>query len=194
MIWGLDPGPKQSALVGIGLSREVRFHQVWDNDDMAWYVAHCIPSEAVLAYEMVRTYGMAVGEPVFDTVFHLGRIVQAHGGPSLRLYNTDVRLYLCKNVRASQSNIRQAIIDLYGGLKEIAIGTKKKPGPLYGIKSHEWSALGIALTAVPRIYPEHPDVPQASSTSLRPHISGEGSTDLSGDAPRGAPGTTAEGS
>ena len=36
-------------------------------------------------------------------------------------------------------------VDLFGG-KEAAVGTKKAPGPLHGVKSHLWSALALAVT------------------------------------------------
>ena len=48
-------------------------------------------------------------------------------------------------MRAKDSNIRQALLDLYGGDKRKAIGIKAEPGPLYGIKSHMWAALGVAV-------------------------------------------------
>lgn len=41
--------------------------------------------------------------------------------------------------------VRMALIDRFGG-KAKAIGLKKTPGPLYGIKSHEWAALALAVT------------------------------------------------
>ncbi|MGH7470493.1 MAG: hypothetical protein ACRENP_21315 [Longimicrobiales bacterium] len=51
-------------------------------------------------------------------------------------------MHLCKNPKAKDQNIRQALIDLLG-----APGTKKNPGPTYGISGDAWSALAIAVTA-----------------------------------------------
>ena len=51
----------------------------------------------------------------------------------------------CKRLHALSMNIRQALIDRFGG-KEKAIGLKKTPGPLYGISSHAWAALALAIT------------------------------------------------
>ena len=39
------------------------------------------------------------------------------------------------------ANIRQALLDLIGPQ-----GTKKAPGPTYGVRSHEWAALAVAVT------------------------------------------------
>jgi len=58
-------------------------------------------------------------------------------------------MHLCKNNRAKDANIRQALLDRFpatGGGKAPQIGTKKQPGPLYGVTSHLWSALAVAVT------------------------------------------------
>ena len=65
-----------------------------------------------------------------------------------KIYRMDVKMYLCNNTRAKDGNIRQAIIDRYpanGGGKTPQIGTKKHPGPLYGVSKDVWSALAVAI-------------------------------------------------
>jgi len=96
-----------------------------------------------LAIEMIASYGMAVGREVFETCVWIGRFQQVWRSPeSVRLvYRRDVKLHLCGNPRAKDPNIRQALIDLLG-----PAGTKKQPGPTYGVKSHAWAALGVAVT------------------------------------------------
>jgi hypothetical protein len=44
------------------------------------------------------------------------------------------------------TNIRKAIIDLYGPNEKRVLGTKKEPGPLYGVSGDGWAALGVGLT------------------------------------------------
>ena len=39
--------------------------------------------------------------------------------------------------------IREAMIELHGGSKVAAVGSKKAPGPLYGVTGHAWQALGL---------------------------------------------------
>ncbi len=34
---------------------------------------------------------------------------------------------------------------IFGGTKEAAIGKKASPGPLYGVSSHAWQALAVAV-------------------------------------------------
>jgi hypothetical protein len=100
-----------------------------------------------VAIEMIASYGMAVGKEVFETCVWIGRFVQVVGPERVRLvYRRDVKLHLCGNVRAKDANVRQALIDKWGGKAE-AIGNVKKPGPLYAVKSHAWAALAVAVTA-----------------------------------------------
>ena len=99
---------------------------------------------------MVQSFGMAVGAEVFETVFWIGRFIQAWsmGGAFdrwSRVYRKDIKLHLCGSMRAKDSNIRQAILDRFGG-KTKALGSKREPGPLYGARSHIWSALAVAIT------------------------------------------------
>ena len=104
---------------------------------------------------------MAVGRTVFETCLWVGRfaqVIEDKGRPWFRVYRKadnkedgilGVCSYICKNSRAKDTNIRQAIIDLYpatGGGAIPQIGTKKHPGPLYGISKDVWSALAVALT------------------------------------------------
>ncbi len=107
-----------------------------------------------LVVEMVQSFGMAVGESVFQTAFWAGRFIQAWDDwGEMRdcslLYRRDVKLHLCGSARAKDANIRQALIDKFpatGGGKQPVVGTKKQPGPLHGVKSHLWSALALAVT------------------------------------------------
>jgi hypothetical protein len=98
--------------------------------------------------EMVASYGMAVGREVFETVYWIGRFderLRALGTNPVRVFRKDVKLHLCHTNKAKDANIRQALIDRFGG-KERAIGRKAAPGPLYGISSHAWAALALAVT------------------------------------------------
>lgn len=96
----------------------------------------------VLALEMVACYGMPVGKEVFETCLWIGRFIECSKRKHKLIERRDVKLHLCGNVRAKDGNIRQAIIDKLGPK-----GTKKEPGPTYGISSHAWQALALALTA-----------------------------------------------
>lgn len=149
-ILAIDPGPVESAwvhydsdehrVVGCGIEGNeqrlsaLRFNMGCD----------------LLAIEMIASYGMAVGKSVFDTCVWIGRFVQAWvPRPWHYVYRLDVKMVLCHDSRAKDANIRQAIIDCFpatGGGACPQVGTKKQPGPLYGISKDMWSALAVALT------------------------------------------------
>lgn len=95
---------------------------------------------------MIQCFGMPAGAEIFETAYWIGRIMDRCGGRFRRVNRTDVKSHLCNSMKAKDPNIRQALLDRYGGSREAAIGTKNAKGPLYGISSHCWSALAIAVT------------------------------------------------
>lgn len=149
MLLAIDPGPVRSAWLayrdgvpdGFGIA---------DNDHVLWLVGKS-PADS-FAIEMIASYGMPVGEEVFSTAVWSGRFIQRWTdttctGMVHRVYRRDVKLHLCGSSRAKDANVRQALIDKFGPGKDKAVGLKASPGPLYGVSSHVWSALGVAVTA-----------------------------------------------
>ena len=149
LLLAIDPGYTQSAWVEFEDGRPQQFGIV-ANDDLLTILRD--PSFDDLAIEAIASYGMAVGAEVFETCVWSGRFLQRwadmHPGADVRrVYRRDVKLHLCGSARAKDSNIRAALIDLYGPGKEKAIGRKATPGPLYGIRADIWAALAVAVTA-----------------------------------------------
>lgn len=104
-----------------------------------------------LAIERFASFGMPIGQEVVDAIEWGGRFQEAftrhHPAAFVRcVFRREVKLHLCGQARAKDGNIRQALIDRFGG-KEKAIGRKATPGPLYGVSADVWSALAIAITA-----------------------------------------------
>lgn len=150
MIIAIDPGSEHSAWCEL-VDGKPRNWGKSNNDDMVNQLRNGLFAPgAVLCVEMIASYGMAVGKEVFDTCLWIGRFMEAwenRGGKAQLIYRKQVKLYLCESNRANDSMIRQSIIDRFGPGKDKAIGRKAEPGPLYGIKGDEWSALAVALTA-----------------------------------------------
>ena len=144
LILAIDPGTTHSGLVILKDGR-VTSAQISTNAEILEELA--IHSTTPVAIEMIASYGMAVGKEVFETCVWIGRMEQVAGPERVRrIFRKDVKMHLCGTTKAKDTNIRQALIDLYGGKAE-AIGTVKKQGPLYGVKSHAWAALAVAVTA-----------------------------------------------
>lgn len=49
---------------------------------------------------------------------------------------------------SKDSAVRRAMIEEHGGTKALAVGSKAHPGPLYGVASHAWQALGLARATI----------------------------------------------
>lgn len=143
-ILAIDPGPEESGwclyegrVLGSGVAH---------NDDVRellydGFAGHEIPN--LLAIEGIASYGMAVGADVFSTCIWIGRFMECwHYPDKVRLvYRREVKQFLCGTDKAKDTNIRQALIDSIG-----PPGTKKQPGPTYGVSKHAWAALAVAVT------------------------------------------------
>jgi hypothetical protein len=143
----IDPGTRESGFVVFD-GRRVAQAGVLANEAMLLAVSdgrglHVAPD--ALAIEKIEAMGMAVGAEVFETVHWSGRFMQAWAHPDQvqRITRRQVKLGLCGSMRAKDPSIRQALIDMLG-----SCGTKKRPGATYGVHSHAWSALAVAVIAI----------------------------------------------
>lgn len=143
-ILAIDPGPTESAwcFFAAGTPAPIRSFQKCDNTDLVNALAGglFIACEK-LVIEQVASMGMAAGESLFETCFWSGRFAQAWGRPFARLKRHQIKMHLCGTMRAKDGNIRQALIDKFGPQ-----GTKKSPGPTYGLSGDCWAALAVAVT------------------------------------------------
>ena len=143
-VLAIDPGSEQSAFVVYEGGKILDFG-IRDNAILIRQINR--EDCKYLAVEMIASYGMPVGETVFETCVWIGRFIQAWGGTNYtKIYRKEVKMALCGSMKAKDSNIRQAIMDRYGSTREKAIGTKKNPQALYGVSKDVWSALAVAIT------------------------------------------------
>lgn len=146
MILAIDPGNELSAWCLLDNGSPIRTGKE-KNEDLLKRLREDEFAASLLAVEMIASYGMAVGREVFETCLWIGRFIEAWRGQYQLIYRRDVKLFHCESARATDANIRAARIDRFGPGKEKAIGRKTAPGPLYGLKGDEWSALAVALKA-----------------------------------------------
>lgn len=142
MITAIDPGTTESAFVVFAHDTILAKGDAVKNSDLIEMLADF--RSQVVVCEMVACYGMPVGKETFETVRWIGKFEQAAKHLGLRyedIYRAEVKMNLCKSMKANDGNIRQALIDRYG-----KVGTKKNQGKLYGVSKHIWSALAIAVT------------------------------------------------
>lgn len=152
-ILSIDPGTTESAWMTYisedgkpltwGFSKnEVLLAAIRDHEDGDMTTFGCRAEH--LAIEGIASYGMAVGREVFETCMWIGRMIERWDRDYTLVYRREVKMHLCGSAKAKDGNVRAALLDRFGPGKAIACGTKKTPGPLYGIAKHHWSTLGIA--------------------------------------------------
>lgn len=147
--WALaiDPGEEKSGLCWY-VNGELHSATLYNSE-----VAEAIADYSHVYVEMIAPYGKA-GSALFETICWIGRFFECAGGVHdrcKRLYRRDIKQHLCGTDKVKDAEVREALIDRFGPGKERAIGTKKAPGPLYGVKSHEWAALAVLVTALDRL-------------------------------------------
>ena len=140
-VLGIDPGPTESA------------YAVWDGQ---WIIQFAtVPNEVLLqdmralvsvpdhcAIEQIRGYGLTAGNETFDTCWWSGRFFERFGERwSTMLPRKTIATHLCGHSKPGDKFIRQALIDRLG-----APGTKRQPGPTYGVTGHVWAALAVSVT------------------------------------------------
>jgi len=163
LILGIDPGPRSSGLVlyawdqtGPGVVVQSIKDATLDTvrkfiDDLADM------EDAVVVVE--RTQAGPPSTQVVLTTEVVGRIMERCDAQNVRYdtyYRRDVLQALaCARIGNKDSLVRMACIELHGGDKATAVGTKKNPGPLYGVSSHAWQALGVVCAHVFSWHPNH---------------------------------------
>lgn len=137
----IDPGPEKSAFVYITNGKLVMNRAIFGNNHLLEWIKTSGPFAHAIAIEKIASMGMAVGKSVFETCYWTGRFDQACGGRATRITRHEIKMHLCGTMRSNDGDIRRAMIKRWGEQ-----GTKKSPGPTYGIHSHIWSALAVATT------------------------------------------------
>lgn len=147
LILAIDPGPSTSGVVAFDPATR---KPIWavphhDNAGLLEALRHSRFTPARVVCEWIQAMGMPVGSEVFETCRFIGRIeeiVSANADfEALELITRPtIKTRLCGSPRAKDANVRQALIDRLG-----PVGTKKNPGPCYGVAGHAWSALAVAV-------------------------------------------------
>jgi len=150
IVLAIDPGNIESAYTLMNDHYEIFQFGKIGNEEMLSVIEDTMPDVVVI--EMVASYGMAVGESVFETVFWIGRFYEAsirEWSGCDRVYRKDVKMNLCGQTRAKDSNIRQALIDRFAK-HDFKNGKGKKGNPdwFYGFKADIWQAYAVGVTYI----------------------------------------------
>lgn len=145
----IDPGNVESAYVVIGADyRPIKFGKIRNDLLLGGELVGIAVQSTVI--EMVASYGMAVGADVFETCVWIGRFYQGLTtggyGPVQLVKRLPVKTHHCHSAKATDANIRQALVDRFAlGQPNHGKGTKKDPGWFYGFHSDVWAAYALAV-------------------------------------------------
>jgi Holliday junction resolvasome RuvABC endonuclease subunit len=142
-VLAIDTGTLQSGYVVYMRDGGILEHGILPNHEIREVVRK---SDAdMLAMEEFVSYGSVVGQETMESIKWNGRFQECWPCPDEVIYVTRmaVKKHICGTGRAKDPQVREGLIKLLG-----KPGTIKAKGPTYGIKSHEWSALAVAVTAI----------------------------------------------
>lgn len=154
-IFAVDPGLSQSGWVLLRPEDRSLIESGIDANEVMRRRLHLLSYTSTrVVIEHVGHYGtgMSVGKDVFDTCVWIGRFVEICEAQRMGYTLIErrwVKIAICASAKAKDKNIRQAMLDRYpatGGGSVPQVGTKGKPGPLFGVSSHIWPALALAHT------------------------------------------------
>jgi hypothetical protein len=104
----------------------------------------------LVAIERVQSYGIA-GASLLRTAEVGGMLHHCARSALIQvvwLYRREVLRGLDVTGKGNRDSlVRQRLIEIHGGDRASAVGTKARPGPLYGVSSHAWQALAVAVVA-----------------------------------------------
>jgi hypothetical protein len=141
LIMGVDPGSSESAYVVWAHTHVVDQGHLPNRDLLKLIEAK--GSDSLLVLEQLARMGQDIGASVLETAFWSGQFAHA-----ARIYDRIPRMVIKRaltgRTNTKDKDVRASLLLRFGGQAK-AMGTKAAPGPLYGVASHRWSALAVAV-------------------------------------------------
>jgi Holliday junction resolvasome RuvABC endonuclease subunit len=150
---GVDPGTTKSGVACYNLQTK---SVEWSNGEMPndqvllLIRASMTNPETEIALERIAAiYGGVVGGETIKTIMFCGRVIQCAWPRIIRcLSPQEIRTAICGTAKAKDAGVTQALKDRIGDK-----GTKKNPGPTFGVSSHAWRGLAVAYAST--LVPTH---------------------------------------
>lgn len=163
-VLAIDTGTEESGWVVFD-SDTWKLHSfgITENEELRVLIDSLEFDDAALEY--FQSYGMPMGQTTIDSIQWCGRFkerILVNGVEATYLWKKKhINKVICGGGKVKDAHIRQALLNMYppnGGGKTPQIGTKKEQGDLFGVSSHVWAALAVAVThAIQEGYTERRD-------------------------------------
>jgi hypothetical protein len=150
-VFAIDPGSSESAYVIWDGEKILRMGKMANGIMRATISGVSASVDWIAIEQIVGSYGGNAGMEVMDTAYWSGRFSERwislrEEKSVIRIPRKTVVTHLCGHARANDSNVRAALIDRVG-----VQGTKKQPGPTFGVSKDIWAALGVAVCVHDRL-------------------------------------------
>lgn len=152
VLLAIDPGTSESAYCYVDEEtyKPIQFGKI-PNENLLEMMLQFYPvCPDDLAIEMMESYGMKVGQSVFETCVWIGRFIQALDQAPTNIeyiYRHEERMALCHVNSAGDADVRHALIHRFAEHdKERGKGTKKEPDWFFGFKADVWMAYAVGVT------------------------------------------------
>ena len=143
-IFAIDPGPTNSGVVHWHhLEQQVIWADAAVENHFLLDLLRMRGGIDLIACECIEALYAHVGKETVRTIRFCGRIEEAAYTRNIRFVGMspqEVKKLVCGTSSAKDPAVRQALIDRLG-----PPGTKKTPGRTYGVSSHAWRALAVAI-------------------------------------------------
>lgn len=150
-IVAIDPGTFESAFVVFDSETHAILQKGQDDNRvlLPWLDRQRAFGRQRLVIEMIKSYGMAVGDETFETCVWIGRFIERWNGQVDKVPRKTVVTLLCGSPRAKDSNVRRRLLDIYG------------QAAVKGFTRDQWSALAVAVAWNMMRHPERYAVSEA---------------------------------
>lgn len=144
--FAIDPGPERSGWCAYDPGNMIVLNGGIDENEHVKNILRSWGECDTLIECYLASYNVRyIGATVVNTVLWTGRFLEAScgcGRSAHLIHEPDVRLVLCGNKRAKETQMRQRVRDILGPLP-----TKKQPSKHWAIRptSHVWSAVALCL-------------------------------------------------
>ena len=157
IVLGIDPGTTKSAYVVYDSNtKKVLTQGLEGNDDVLCSIETMRNEYGIemMAIEMLKSYGMPMGDSCLLTCVWIGRFIEAWMmDATVRfIWRKSIATEICGSPRASDSNIAKGLVNRFsedktnlGGGSNPVVGLKGNKGHLYLIKYDMWSALAVSV-------------------------------------------------
>lgn len=147
-ILGVDPGTFETAYTIFDGKNIISFGKV-SNEEFIKFLIRNKDLYELVSVEMIKSYGMPIGDSVLETCVFIGRIEQTIltlNKKIQKVFRKTIATHICNNPRANDTNIKHALIDRFAKYTpNYGKGVKGSKGYFYGFAADVWQSFAVCV-------------------------------------------------